>query len=137
MSEVTVQRINASGIGGGIIAKAKAVLSLGLGTVQARRLLHNINPCCIVGFGGYSSAPTMVAATISGLPTIIHEQNACLGRANRFLAGRVSISPLHSRKHRVLYVKHPKGGRYHNPVRSASPTSGPSRTHRSASRQKN
>ena len=120
MSEVTVHRINASGIGGGVIAKAKAALSLGLGTIQARRLLHNINPCCIVGFGGYSSAPTLVAATMSGFPTIIHEQNACLGRANRFLAGRVSvIATSFAKTQGIVTSNTPKVVFTGNPVRSA------------------
>ena len=91
LSEVTVHRINASGIGGGFFKKAKAVVSMGLGTIQARRLLHHLRPCCTVGFGGYSSAPTLMAASMNGVPTVIHEQNACLGRANRFLSSRVSV----------------------------------------------
>ena len=43
----------------------------------------------MVGFGGYTSIPTMLAAIRLGVPTAIHEQNAVLGRANRLLAGRV------------------------------------------------
>jgi len=42
-----------------------------------------------VGFGGYPSAPSLLAAMSMGLPTLIHEQNAVLGRTNRLLAGRV------------------------------------------------
>jgi len=41
-----------------------------------------------VGFGGYPSVPTMVAAAQLGCRTVIHEQNAVLGRANRILAPR-------------------------------------------------
>src|SRR5262249_31130521 len=48
-----------------------------------------LSPACVIGFGGYPSAPTMLAAIYMGLPTIIHEQNAVLGRANRLLAPRV------------------------------------------------
>jgi UDP-N-acetylglucosamine--N-acetylmuramyl-(pentapeptide) pyrophosphoryl-undecaprenol N-acetylglucosamine transferase len=58
--------------------------------VQARRLFRKFRPECIIGFGGYPSVPTMVAATSRGLPTIIHEQNAVLGRANRLVSKRVS-----------------------------------------------
>jgi UDP-N-acetylglucosamine--N-acetylmuramyl-(pentapeptide) pyrophosphoryl-undecaprenol N-acetylglucosamine transferase len=43
----------------------------------------------VVGFGGYPTVPPLLAATILGAPTILHEQNAVMGRANRFLAGRV------------------------------------------------
>jgi len=90
LPDVAVHRISASGIGGGVVAKAKAVLSIGIGVIQARRLFRKFRPRCIVGFGGYPSVPTMLAATTRGLPTVIHEQNAVLGRANHLLAGRVS-----------------------------------------------
>ncbi len=58
--------------------------------MQARRLLRRLSPDAVVGFGGYASIPTMLAAIRLGVPTAIHEQNAVLGRANRLLAGRVS-----------------------------------------------
>ena len=90
LPEVIVHRISASGFGGNVIAKAKSILSMGIGVVQAHLLIRSYRPCCIVGFGGYPSVPTMVAATTRSLPTVIHEQNALLGRANQLLAGRVS-----------------------------------------------
>jgi UDP-N-acetylglucosamine--N-acetylmuramyl-(pentapeptide) pyrophosphoryl-undecaprenol N-acetylglucosamine transferase len=43
----------------------------------------------VVGFGGYPTVPPILAATKLSIPTILHEQNAVMGRANRFLAGRV------------------------------------------------
>ncbi|HEV2302319.1 MAG TPA: UDP-N-acetylglucosamine--N-acetylmuramyl-(pentapeptide) pyrophosphoryl-undecaprenol N-acetylglucosamine transferase, partial [Stellaceae bacterium] len=52
------------------------------------RLLRRLAPRVVVGFGGYPSLPTMLAAASLGLPLLIHEQNAVLGRANRLLAGR-------------------------------------------------
>ena len=120
MSEVTVHRINASGIGRGVITKAKAALSMGIGTIQARRLLHSIRPCCIVGFGGYSSAPTMVAAIMSGFPTVIHEQNACLGRANKLLASRASVIATSFEKTKgIIPSNTPKVVVTGNPVRRA------------------
>jgi UDP-N-acetylglucosamine--N-acetylmuramyl-(pentapeptide) pyrophosphoryl-undecaprenol N-acetylglucosamine transferase len=64
------------------------VVELGLGVIQARAILKRLRPNVIVGFGGYASVPTMVAAASLGIPTIIHEQNGVLGRANRLLAGR-------------------------------------------------
>lgn len=83
-------RIAAGGIAGrGLLSKARAVAELGLGVIQARAILKREKPDVVVGFGGYASVPTVVAATLLGLPTIIHEQNAVLGRANRLLAGRV------------------------------------------------
>lgn len=83
-------RIRAGGIAGrGALSKICAVAELGIGIIQARALLKRLNPEVVVGFGGYASVPTMVAATLLGIPTAIHEQNAVLGRANRLLAGRV------------------------------------------------
>src|SRR5690606_28637641 len=41
------------------------------------------------GFGGYPALPALLAATADGIPAIVHEQNAVLGRVNRLLAGRV------------------------------------------------
>lgn len=90
LSEVAVHRISASGVSGNAIAKIRGLASLGLGFVQARVLLRRLKPACVIGFGGYPSVPTMVAATSAGLPTLIHEQNAVLGRSNRLVARRVS-----------------------------------------------
>jgi UDP-N-acetylglucosamine--N-acetylmuramyl-(pentapeptide) pyrophosphoryl-undecaprenol N-acetylglucosamine transferase len=42
-----------------------------------------------VGFGGYPTVPPIVAASMLGIPCVLHEQNAVMGRANRFLASRV------------------------------------------------
>jgi UDP-N-acetylglucosamine--N-acetylmuramyl-(pentapeptide) pyrophosphoryl-undecaprenol N-acetylglucosamine transferase len=56
---------------------------------RARRILAGLAPDVVVGFGGYPSIPTVLAATHAGMPTLIHEQNAVLGRANRLMARRV------------------------------------------------
>lgn len=75
--------------------KAKALFSLALGLFDAWRALGRIGPSAVVGFGGYASVPTMIAARLRGLPAMLHEQNAVLGRANRLVlggAGRVATS---------------------------------------------
>jgi UDP-N-acetylglucosamine--N-acetylmuramyl-(pentapeptide) pyrophosphoryl-undecaprenol N-acetylglucosamine transferase len=59
------------------------------GMMQARRAFRVIDPAVVVGFGGYPSVPGLLAAITQGRPTVIHEQNAVMGRANRQLAGRV------------------------------------------------
>lgn len=90
LGELETHRILAGGIAGkSIPARIKSVFELGLGTVQAWRLLKQLSPDAVVGFGGYASVPTMMAATLASIPSAIHEQNALLGRANRLLAGRV------------------------------------------------
>ncbi|MGZ9033680.1 MAG: UDP-N-acetylglucosamine--N-acetylmuramyl-(pentapeptide) pyrophosphoryl-undecaprenol N-acetylglucosamine transferase, partial [Rhodospirillales bacterium] len=82
--------IRAGGIAGkGLLARARSLADLALGSLQARRLLKKLSPRAVVGFGGYASVPTVLAATASGIRTVVHEQNAVLGRANRLLAGRV------------------------------------------------
>jgi UDP-N-acetylglucosamine--N-acetylmuramyl-(pentapeptide) pyrophosphoryl-undecaprenol N-acetylglucosamine transferase len=60
-----------------------------MGFIQARALLRRLAPSAAVGFGGYPSVPTMWAASGRRIPTLIHEQNSVLGRANRLLAPRV------------------------------------------------
>jgi UDP-N-acetylglucosamine--N-acetylmuramyl-(pentapeptide) pyrophosphoryl-undecaprenol N-acetylglucosamine transferase len=88
---IDTYHIRGQGIAGqGLVGKLKGVIALGAGVLDARRLLHELKPAAVVGFGGYASAPTVVAATQLGIPTVIHEQNAVLGRANRLLARRVN-----------------------------------------------
>jgi len=89
LGNLETHRIRAAGISGrGLTAKISAVFQLGLGLIQARRLLKQLRPRAVVGFGGYPSIPTMVAAAQLKFSTVIHEQNAVLGRANRVLAPR-------------------------------------------------
>lgn len=59
------------------------------GRRMALRLFESFEPSAVVGFGGYPALPALLAATSAGVPSVIHEQNAVLGRVNRFLAGRV------------------------------------------------
>ncbi len=75
--------------GGSRVARAKAVFTLLAGTVAALWLIGRKRPAAVVGFGGYPSVPPVFAATLLRVPTILHEQNAVMGRANRFLAARV------------------------------------------------
>lgn len=65
-------------------AKAAFVILGGVG--RARKVLRMINPDAVVGFGGYPCFPPFLAAAIMGVPGVLHEQNAVLGRANRALA---------------------------------------------------
>ncbi len=58
------------------------------GYAQAHALLKAIRPVAVVGFGGYPSVPPLVAAARLHIPVVLHEQNAVMGRANRFLARR-------------------------------------------------
>jgi len=75
--------------GRGAIGKIGALLSIVIGTLQAHRVRRRLRPAAVVGFGGYPSLPGMLACLMSSVPTILHEQNAVLGRVNRLLASRV------------------------------------------------
>lgn len=68
---------------------AYAGLALATGTLSAYRLIKRMRPAAVVGFGGYPTLPPLVAAKFAGVPGIIHDANAVLGRANRFLSRRV------------------------------------------------
>jgi UDP-N-acetylglucosamine--N-acetylmuramyl-(pentapeptide) pyrophosphoryl-undecaprenol N-acetylglucosamine transferase len=76
--------------GGSLIAKATALATLARGTLSARALIKRLKPSAVVGFGGYPTVPPVLAASHLSVATIIHEQNAVIGRANRFLAPRVT-----------------------------------------------
>ena len=69
---------------------AYAGLTLAAGTLSAFRLMRRLKPAAVVGFGGYPTLPPLIAARLAGIPSIIHDANAVLGRANRFLSRHVS-----------------------------------------------
>lgn len=68
------------------IGGVRAVLE---GRNMALRLFESFEPAAVVGFGGYPALPALLAATSAKVPSVVHEQNAVLGRVNRLLAGRV------------------------------------------------
>jgi len=63
---------------------------LALGTAKAWAMLGRVRPTVVVGFGGYPTVPPLWAASLRGIPTVVHEQNGVMGRANRALAPRVT-----------------------------------------------
>ena len=98
-------------------ARVAALAQLGLGTLDARRILSRTGADAVVGFGGYPSVPVVLAASTLGIPSVLHEQNAVLGRANRLLAGRArliatSIEPTRGTEARATRLRHTG-----NPVR--------------------
>jgi UDP-N-acetylglucosamine--N-acetylmuramyl-(pentapeptide) pyrophosphoryl-undecaprenol N-acetylglucosamine transferase len=72
------------------ISLARTATLLALGTAKAWSLLRRMRPNIVVGFGGYPTVPPILAASLRGIPTVLHEQNGVMGRANRFLAPRVT-----------------------------------------------
>ncbi len=68
----------------------KGALKLMKGVGQAKAFIRDWKPDIVVGFGGYPAFPAMRAAQSMGLPTILHEQNAVLGRVNRVFAAKAT-----------------------------------------------
>jgi UDP-N-acetylglucosamine--N-acetylmuramyl-(pentapeptide) pyrophosphoryl-undecaprenol N-acetylglucosamine transferase len=72
------------------IALTSTAVTLGLGLAQAWALLGRLKPAAVIGFGGYPTVPPVLAAVWRGIPSLIHDANAVIGRANRLLARRVT-----------------------------------------------
>ncbi|MGE5267441.1 MAG: UDP-N-acetylglucosamine--N-acetylmuramyl-(pentapeptide) pyrophosphoryl-undecaprenol N-acetylglucosamine transferase, partial [Deltaproteobacteria bacterium] len=71
------------------VAVARTGVTLARGILAARKIMKQVQPAVVVGFGGYPSFPPLLAARHLAIPTMLHEQNAVLGRANKMLARRV------------------------------------------------
>lgn len=80
--------IRAGTLKSGIWGKLSGLGNLGLGIAQALNIIKRLNPDVVVGFGGYPSFPGVYAAQKLKVPTVIHEQNAIIGKANMMLAPR-------------------------------------------------
>lgn len=85
-ADEVVEIASATPSGGSLIAKAGAAVALSRGFLQATRVVRRLNPAVVVGFGGYPTVPPVAAASLLRVPTLIHEQNAVIGRANALLA---------------------------------------------------
>lgn len=85
------------------IGGLRAVLE---GRSMALRLFDAFEPSAVIGFGGYPALPALLAATSAKVPSVIHEQNAVLGRVNRLLAGRVDAIATSYEKVDRLKAKH-------------------------------
>ncbi|MCM2330604.1 UDP-N-acetylglucosamine-N-acetylmuramylpentapeptide N-acetylglucosamine transferase [Geopseudomonas sagittaria] len=82
-----LHRIEISGLRGkGALSLLKAPLQIVKALWQARRVLRELQPVCVLGMGGFVTGPGGIAARLAGVPLIIHEQNAVAGTANRSLA---------------------------------------------------
>ncbi|MBY6014903.1 undecaprenyldiphospho-muramoylpentapeptide beta-N-acetylglucosaminyltransferase [Qipengyuania gaetbuli] len=97
----------------------KGARAVAQGRSMALRLYDSFQPSAVVGFGGYPSLPAILASTSAGIPTVVHEQNAVLGRVNRLLSGRVDAIATAYPDVQRLKPKHE--GKVHlvgNPVRA-------------------
>jgi UDP-N-acetylglucosamine--N-acetylmuramyl-(pentapeptide) pyrophosphoryl-undecaprenol N-acetylglucosamine transferase len=74
------------------LANLRAAWESLVATVRALRLVRELNPRVVVGVGGYASLPCVVAARLLRIPTVVHDQNAAPGLANR-IAVRLGARP--------------------------------------------
>ena len=117
---VPVHILPAGRLGGGPIGWLKAVGAVIKGRGQARRLYREFKPDAVVGFGGYPAFPSLLAASAAKIPTILHEQNAVLGRVNRLLAGEAeAIATAYPEVDRLKPAYLAKVELVGNPVREA------------------
>lgn len=75
--------LHTAGLAGSVLDKARAVLLMLKAKKQAKKLLEKLQPDAVIGFGGYVSAPVLMAAEKLHIPVIMHEQNSIAGKANK------------------------------------------------------
>lgn len=88
--KIATHVLPAGRMGGGPKSWLSAARSIWRGRAMAKRLYANFEPSAVIGFGGYPALPSILGAFASNIPTIIHEQNAVLGRVNRLVAHKVN-----------------------------------------------
>src|SRR5215210_8129923 len=86
-NNVPVHILPAGRLGGGPIGWLKALGAVARGRAEAKRLYREHRPDAVIGFGGYPAFAALLAASALRIPTVLHEQNAVVGRVNRLLAG--------------------------------------------------
>ncbi|MGH6890166.1 MAG: undecaprenyldiphospho-muramoylpentapeptide beta-N-acetylglucosaminyltransferase [Rhizomicrobium sp.] len=84
--DARIEQVPSATFAGSASARLLAPFRILAGLLVGLVKLARIRPAAVVGFGGYPSLPVMSAAKLGGYPTIVHEQNAVLGRVNRRLA---------------------------------------------------
>ncbi|WP_037551774.1 undecaprenyldiphospho-muramoylpentapeptide beta-N-acetylglucosaminyltransferase [Sphingomonas sp. URHD0057] len=115
---VPVLILPAGRLGGGPIGWLKAARAIVKGRAEAKRLYREHRPDAVVGFGGYPAFPSLLAASAMRIPTVLHEQNAVLGRVNRLLAGEAeAIGTAYDKVERLKPKLASKAVLVGNPVR--------------------
>jgi UDP-N-acetylglucosamine--N-acetylmuramyl-(pentapeptide) pyrophosphoryl-undecaprenol N-acetylglucosamine transferase len=96
----------------------RAFKNIAAGRAMASRMYETFRPSAVIGFGGYPALPALLAARRDGIPTLVHEQNAVLGRVNRLMAGRVdAIATAYPQVDRLAPKHSGKAHLVGNPVR--------------------
>ena len=81
--------LHTSGFVGNALKKCMAVCQMFKAEGKAKKYLKEFNPDVVIGFGGYVSAPVIMAAHSLGIHTVIHEQNSIVGKANQLVMKKV------------------------------------------------
>ena len=68
-----------------ILINIKSFYYLCISVIKSCFIILTLRPTLVLGFGGFVSLPSLVVAYLLRIPTVIHEQNIILGRANKFL----------------------------------------------------
>lgn len=79
----------------GLVRRGRAMVQLTAGLAMTVAMMLRRRPAAMVGFGGYPSFAPLLGARLTGVPAMLHEQNAHLGRANHLLArwcGHLALS---------------------------------------------
>jgi UDP-N-acetylglucosamine--N-acetylmuramyl-(pentapeptide) pyrophosphoryl-undecaprenol N-acetylglucosamine transferase len=104
----------------GVLSLPRTLRAIVAGRRQAKALYREFTPDAVVGFGGYPAFPALLAASSAGIPTILHEQNAVLGRVNRWVAGDArAIATAYSEVERLKRAHRDKVELVGNPVRES------------------
>ena len=118
--KMPVHVLSAGRLGGGPIAWVRSGFAVLAGRREAKALYRDHPPHAVIGFGGYPAFPALLAASARRIPTLLHEQNAVLGRVNRLLAGEATaIATAYDQVERLKLAQHGKTVVVGNPVRES------------------
>lgn len=118
--DVETHVLPAGRLGGGPLGWVRAARKVLAGRAMAGELYRSFRPAAVIGFGGYPALPALLAAFKAGIPTVIHEQNAVLGRVNRFVAKKVdAIATSYAQVERMKPGWNGKTHLVGNPVRES------------------
>jgi UDP-N-acetylglucosamine--N-acetylmuramyl-(pentapeptide) pyrophosphoryl-undecaprenol N-acetylglucosamine transferase len=117
---VQVHVLPAGRLAGGPVGWFRAARNIMTGRAMALRLYETFLPSAVIGFGGYPAFPALLAARRDRIPTLLHEQNAVLGRVNRLMAGKVdAIATAYPNVQRLPAKAADRVSLVGNPVRDA------------------
>jgi UDP-N-acetylglucosamine--N-acetylmuramyl-(pentapeptide) pyrophosphoryl-undecaprenol N-acetylglucosamine transferase len=106
-------------MGGGPIGWVRAAKAIWAGRAMAHQLYESFRPTAVIGFGGYPALPALLAAFKAKVPTVVHEQNAVLGRVNRLVSRKVdAIALSYPEVERIGSAQLMKSHLIGNPVRT-------------------